>query len=741
MVLNRPNQRFASRSRGTGSFAGRGAKYRGDLRQGGREVSRGRARGRGRGRGTEARKRPKFDSARILLQENDVSDGPSENEADDTPQILEVGSDLGTSEDEEDDGLEPVKSYSLLMQSLSAEIRPHKKRRKIEHNSNLERTHGDEEALDPAHDIDDVQEAEEGPETATNDFIDDDDVNDTVISELDPFESHFASPDKYNKVQERKYLDEDVWQIQKLDLPQLGKATFCRPKQESAAYQFQPVTELKGLSLKPKLHKSILSNQTLKFNKLEMNLSPFIYNYQDILYCERTHLNAENLRRIVCLHSLNHLAKTRDRVIKNNAKIASGDGKLDLEFRDQGFTRPKILFLLPTRHSCVRMIKMIISLCEPEQQENRKRFEDSYIDKSDIISEKKPSDFRELFKGNDDDLFRLGLKFTRKTVKYFSQFYNSDMIFASPLGLRMAMQGKEDGKTDFDFLSSIELVVVDQADALLMQNWEHVEYIFDHLNLQPKETHGCDFSRVRSWYLDDMAKYFRQTITLAAFNTPELNTLFFNKSRNWAGKVKINPIYDGAIQGLGLKIKQTFSRLDSASFSTDPDTRFSYFTAAIMPSLLRRIKDSRGTLIFISSYLDFVRVRNYFSTSQTTSNVSFGSISEYTPGPDIARARSHFYSGRHSVLLYTERAHHFRRFQIQGVQKVIMYGLPDNPLFYKEIVGGYLGRSIQEGLIPCEAVSTRSMFSKWDVLKLERIVGTMRTGKLLSEKGDTFDFV
>lgn len=384
---------------------------------------------------------------------------------------------------------------------------------------------------------------------------------------------------------------------------------------------------------------------------------------------------------------------------------------------------------------------MITSLCEPEQQENRKRFEESYVEKEEKFSSQKPEDFRDLFEGNDDDMFRLGMKFTRKTIKYFSQFYNSDIIFGSPLGLRMAIGDKEDKKEDYDFLSSIEIVIVDQTDALLMQNWDHVEFVLDHLNLQPREAHGCDFSRVRSWCLDDKSKYFRQTIALSAFNTPEINTLFYNQSKNWAGKIKITGNYGGAIQELGWKVKQTFSRLDSPSFSTDPDARFNYFTTAIVTSLVRHKKDTAGTLIFIPTYADFVRLRNYFATSATTSSLSFGSISEYTSTKDVARARSHFLTGRHGVLLYTERAHHFRRYQLRGVRRVIMYGLPDNPIFYKELVGGYLSRSVQEGMLEPGQENVRVIFSKWDMLKLERIVGSDRVGRMIKEKGDTFDFI
>ncbi|KAK8168567.1 U3 small nucleolar RNA-associated protein 25 [Phyllosticta citrichinensis] len=695
----------------------------------------GRGRGRGRGRGGRAVGRHAFTKSRIEDSESD-----SEN-----PQVEDEPMDSGPEDDqisEDDADEEPApaqKPYSALLQSLQSEHQeePRKKRRKLEHPTTAESTFAAED--DQAAESQDLEEAERQEVSDSDDEAEDSDEEDLS----DPFESHFSRPDEKELPKRLKAIEDNQWETKKTDIPGVGRCTTLSPGSDELSKKapFSP----EQLKLKQKL--GLKAKELLpEFSNIQKNIAAPLYNYQDILFGGRTARNAQSLRDMTCLHALNHVFKTRDRVVKNNARLARENDSDQLELRDQGFTRPKVLMLLETRQACVRAVDTIMKLSEPEQQENKKRFQDTFDQVEERFGEEKPEDFRELFEGNDDNDYRLGLKFTRKTVKYFSQFYNSDIIFASPLGLRRAIEkGGDKKKKDFDFLSSIELVVVDQADAMLMQNWEHVEYIFSHLNLQPKDAHGCDFSRVRTWYLDNKAPHFRQTVVLSAYLTPELNSLFNKHMRNLAGKVKIQPTYDGTMLDIGLSIKQTFSRYDSPSPASDPDARFKHFTSAIVPALTRLPKPAeggKGILIFIPSYLDFVRVRNYFATSSTTQNVSFGAVSEYAEQAEVRRARSHFLTGRHSVLLYTGRAHHFRRHLIKGVKRVVMYALPENPLFYKEVVGDFLGSSIAEGKLDPSEASVRCVFSKWDGLRLERVVGTKRVGSMLREKsGDTFDFI
>lgn len=734
--------------RGGGDRAGSRGGGRG---RGGRGGGRGGDRGRGRGG-------PRFGRSDFRISRvQDVDDQPYD---DSEPEQEAEGEDETTSEDDLSDDSDAdvgasskARAYNTLLQTFQKPSHtdgPSRKRRRIEadDSSKPDQVDGEDdedqsgEELDSA-EVEDVEGGEEPIEDDVESLEDEEADEDEDAS--DPFELHFANPDDNDLQKRLKSVASNQWRNEKTRAGQYATIALSFPAVDDQAAARKPVKTSSQLKLKQRLADAA-QKQLPGFDELEQAIAPYLFNYQDVLCGARNLENAASLRRLASLHALNHIYKGRDRVLKNTQRLAQADNSDDLELRDQGFTRPKVLILLETRQACSKYIETLMDLCDPEQQENKKRFQDAFVGDEDKFNpDTMPADYRELFEGNDDNDFRLGIKFTRKTVKFFSQFYASDIILASSLGLRRIIENPDLKKADSDFLSSIEVCIVDQADAMLMQNWEHAELVFSHLNLQPKDTHGCDFSRVRHWYLDKHAKYLRQTIVFSSFITPELNKLYNTSMLNIAGKAKYTLPYQGAIVDIGMSIKQTFSRFDSASPVSEPDDRFKYFTSAIVPSLTRLPKSAEGgpgVLLFIPSYLDFVRIRNYFATSNDTQHVAFGAISEYTSVSDSRRARSHFLTGRHSILLYTGRAHHFHRYRIKGVRKIVMYGLPDNPVFYRELVAGFLGSMVAEGKVDEMDVSARAVFSRFDALRLERIVGSKRVGNMLREKGgDTFDFV
>lgn len=172
-------------------------------------------------------------------------------------------------------------------------------------------------------------------------------------------------------------------------------------------------------------------------------------------------------------------------------------------------------------------------------------------------------------------------------------------------------------------------------------------------------------------------------------------------------------------------MRQVFYRFDSASAAADPETRFQTFVKKILPNLTSSIATQGHVLIFISTYHDFVRVRNHFDEQ----NISFDSCNDYSTGKDMTRARARFFSGESKYLLYTQRLHFYRRPTIRGTKAVVFYGLPDNPEFYLEMLQGVKGTADKPS--QCTA-----MFSKYDRLKLERIVGDVRAARMCESAVD-----
>ena len=207
--------------------------------------------------------------------------------------------------------------------------------------------------------------------------------------------------------------------------------------------------------------------------------------------------------------------------------------------RDQGYTRPTVLVLLPTRGTCHTFINNLYRMTGTGiENDQKKRFEDDYgplppeddegEDDNDPDKERrrkavllsKGKEWNEYFgdTANQDDDFKIGISIIPKaansnistssskdttvatkkknkeeqkqqqqksnvSVKLYSDFYKSDIIVASPLGLKMLLtpdgSGGGDGDNDddddeaedesnkgarsassFDYLSSIEICLV-----------------------------------------------------------------------------------------------------------------------------------------------------------------------------------------------------------------------------------------------------------------------------------------
>ncbi|XP_038075250.1 digestive organ expansion factor homolog [Patiria miniata] len=466
------------------------------------------------------------------------------------------------------------------------------------------------------------------------------------------------------------------------------------------------------------------------FTPLQLELFTIMNSYQDLLHTERTHKNAEEIRHVYCLHLLNHIVKSREIVLKHNTML-SKDPTLDTEtMRDQGLTRPRILIVVPFRDGALRIINTFIKLLLAADSQNvgrRKRFNDEYgaVEPHPPSKHPMPEDWESTFAGNIDDHFRIGLAITRKRLQLYTDFYMSDIIIASPLGLRTLIGTKGEKHQDYDFLSSIELLVMDQADVFLMQNWEHITHLMDYMHLQPRDSHGVDFSRLREWTLNGWSKHYRQTLIFSSIVSPEINSLFNKQCANLAGRAMVyNPPVTGSICQVVTQLPQVFHRIECQSFLEESDKRFDFFLSKVLPQY--RDPMMVGTMIFVPNYFDFVRLRNYFRKQE----LQFAQICEYTSQPNISRARLYIANQSRNILLYTERFHYFRRYKIKGIHNLIFYQLPSHPQFYSELC------NILQAQHGTTEDNCSILYTRYDAQKLAAVVGSNRCGHMLSSDKD-----
>jgi U3 small nucleolar RNA-associated protein 25 len=643
------------------------------------------------------------------------------------------------------------KAYNALLSLLTVEQEEESEDEDVdEEGSKLENASLGEESedeSDPSHIAGLVEDEAIEEDEIVSDLEDDSDEED----QADPYEHHFGNSSEDYLKKSIKVLESKNWKNVKETFDSHTAFVSRPPVEEFSDFTKIPTSHsLKNYKIKQKILEPFLDEfdgeQFVKKSSTAQKILDPMFCYNDILFPYNSHTETKDYRKLYTLHVLNHINRTRDKILKNNTRlrlqserVASGelDPKDEQEYRDQGFTRPKVLILLPTRNHCYRVIQDMIKISAAEQVENLKKFKSEFYDDSEV-PDSKPDDFRDLFDGNTNDFFCLGLKMNRKSLKLYSSFYNSDIIFASPIGLQLILENPDKKKRQNDFLSSIEILIIDQTHAIELQNWEHVLTILKYVNKIPEKFHDTDFSRVRMWAIEDQSKYFTQSLIFTEYNTPNINNLL-TRSKNIFGKYRFRSIVsnkDSAMAKVGLNIKQIFTRFESTSPFTEPDERFNHFKSVIVPSLTKSTSYEDGLLLYIPSYTDFIRIKNYLHNK---TSLLFSDVNEYSSQKELGRARAFFQQGRSKVLLYSERLHHYRRFELKGVKNIMMYGVPTNPLFYTEVVSS-IGRSAFEEIADLDISTVRCLYSKWDALALERVVGSERAPILTHGQNEFYEF-
>ncbi|KAJ9121655.1 hypothetical protein QFC22_002275 [Naganishia vaughanmartiniae] len=621
-----------------------------------------------------------------------------------------------------------------------------------------------QQSVSPAAIEEEVDTGEEPGQLVADEDTDDEgkQVKTTSVTE-DPFNVHFAPEPSVLTPQAVSAAEAGEWRSTKKVLRGLGPVVQMLPGRTATA------TDSEASSSAPRITPSILETFNVQHPTQSAVLSStldVVGQYKDVFLhgldgdADGTGAGGfgqetEDVRSAVAMHALNHVMKTRRRIIKNNEKLARGNENDDPP-QDSSFVRPKVLLLLPNRHLALHYLEDHLFPLAPlgTQIENRKPFTTSfglpsgYTDPLDTAEakEKYPADHIANFKGNTDDNFRFGIKFTRKAWRVImppaneEKLIGCDIIIASPLAMRMTAD-KERGSVDY--LSSIEVLVADGLDVMSMQNWAFTQWVFSHVNGEPKETHGCDVSRLKPWYADQQAKFLRQSIFISRYETPEMRALFNRQLFNVEGKIRMDRSnFPGLLSQVRKGVRQVFSRIPCNDPVEELDVRFKYFTDTTLPALLKSAVSRTATLIMIPDYYDFVKVTNFMKKRE---DLNIAAISEYSSNQEISAARTAFFKGKKDFLVVTERFHFYRRYRLRGAKTIVFYSLPDHAAFYPELMAGpFIPSATGKQTIEIDEadVSSRVAFSKFDWLKLERVVGTEAARRMITDRDETrFTFV
>jgi U3 small nucleolar RNA-associated protein 25 len=483
-------------------------------------------------------------------------------------------------------------------------------------------------------------------------------------------------------------------------------------------------------------------------SKRQRALYTLLVTYSNIFYPLITYqtfpYEIHEITDVCLLHILNHCSKSRKNIKENtitttlkNNKCLKGDIP-----KDRGFVQAKVLIIVPMKNRAWALVNRLVQLAIKENYSNfvqrREIFEQeigTHEMQHDNNKERKYPNTHighpPIFEGNTDDNFGFGIAIKKGSIHLYKDISKSDILFFTPLAIagKAEESVKLKGHGLLDFLSSIEILFVDNAETITNQNWENLITSFEVVNQIPECIDRMNIMRVYDRHMLGLANQFRQTIMLSNFPTIEMYALMsrfgLNHNGNWRLKLKKNSI----LETLNSTGPQVFKKFHITSLASAADERYVYFKTNIWPQIIKEAPN--GYLIVVASFLDMDRLAKFLEEQ----NIAFTKISEYSKRCNDVRSKTLFYDGRKNILLYSERAHFYKRHTICGIKNVFFYSLPQQTKFYLELMNQVMKKDIFS-----TSLSHIYLFSNFDSLSLERIVGSSRAKQMLTTTASSFVF-
>ncbi|GBE62263.1 U3 small nucleolar RNA-associated 25 isoform X1 [Babesia ovata] len=428
-------------------------------------------------------------------------------------------------------------------------------------------------------------------------------------------------------------------------------------------------------------------------------------SYVDVFYAGCKVTDVSSARFLMALHAANHICKSVTSPVEQS----------------HGFTRPRVLYICGLKCMARDFIQHLVTLLsvkkgDPKVEKFYEEYdlpeEDTAAQMSSFSKTQKSLDYIETFSGNQDDAFKMGLRYQGGMLHLYTPFYTSDIIVTSPLGIKIMMQEED----EYDFLSSIEVLLIDRMDVLKFQNWHFFIEVFEKLNRPLKKWRDADLSRLRVSTMDGQSEVYRQTVGVSCTQHFVFNA-FFKRLVNRRGSIKLSyvPPQDFVLLGSQLRVKQLFIKVAATSVSGADAALLNYF----LKNMLNSIQGIGGVLVVLGDYTHFLRVKKELKIA----NFEYLPCHESNSSKQMLFARQQFQAGKTPVVLTTSRLLFFKRYVIKGTCRVLFVVPPDYPELYREAFK-MLDLSKKNAVV--------TLYTRFHAHQLEPIVGVAKVHKLVS---------